>query len=121
MRPVRPPIDEGIPVKRCILPLSLLLAPALVHAQNASQPLPYPQQERILGAEADLNVWCEQEARAHFASRNVEAYQWTSRYFNRSNMLFVEGTLRAGGKDVAVRCQAATGARERDASITIDD
>ncbi len=114
-----PIIGDDIMNTPLLLPLALLLSPG-APSQDPPQQIVYVQ-DRLLLSESDLNIWCQQEARAHFVARNVTPYQWTSRYYNRSNVLYVEGTLRAGGKDVEVRCQAPNGVRERDASIEIKD
>ena len=114
MTPLRPTLALLVPG---------LLASAIACAQNAPQPMP-PQidpQSLPLTSESDLNVWCEQEARARYVAKNITTYQWTSRYYNRSNMLYVEGALRAHGEDIPVHCHAGTGARRRDAVIEIDD
>jgi hypothetical protein len=68
-----------------------------------------------------LLPWCEAEARAHFVGQGITPYQWTSRYYDKGNMLVVEGKLRANGSDVPVSCRVARGARERYAKIEISE
>lgn len=91
-----------------------LATPALAQEQA-------PAQERVINNERELAGWCEQEAKHRYIARNITPYQWTSRYFERSNVLHVEGSLRVHGEDVQVRCRAARGAREQYAVIEIDD
>ena len=100
-----------------ILAATLLFV--LATAASAQQPAPAP--DRIMANELDLAGWCEQEAKHRCIARNLTPYQWTSRYFERSNVLHVEGSLRVHGEDVQVRCRAARGAREQYAVIEIDD
>jgi hypothetical protein len=107
-------------MKRYYSSLALLLLSSAVCAQEQPQQSPYLQ-ERVFTSELDLSQWCEQEAKARYVAKNITPYQWTSRYYNRSNVLYVEGKLRADSKDVEVRCRAANGARERYATVEIDD
>lgn len=101
---------------RTIAPLLLL---GLVTSSFAQEPV--PAYERVIANEFELSTWCEQEARHHYIAKNITPYQWTSRYFDRSNVLHVEGSLRAQGADVPVRCRIARGAREQYAIIEIQD
>ncbi|MGQ4583892.1 hypothetical protein [Lysobacter sp. F60174L2] len=68
-----------------------------------------------------LVPWCRSEAEARYIARNIVPYQWTARYHDKGNVLYVEGKLRVHGDDVAVRCRIARGAREKYAVIEIDD
>lgn len=77
--------------------------------------------ELVFTQAGELLPWCRAEAEAHFVGKGVTPYQWTGRYYDRSNVLYVEGRLRADGKDVDVRCRVARDARERYAVIEIDD
>lgn len=76
--------------------------------------------EIIFSQASELLPWCRAEAEAHYIGKGVTPYQWTGRYYDRSNVLYVEGRLRADGKDVEVRCRVARDARERYAVIEID-
>lgn len=107
-------------MKPYALSLALLLLSSVTSAQEQLQQLPYLQ-ERVFTSEFDLSVWCEQEAKARYVAKNITPYQWTSTYYNRSDVLHVEGKLRANSKDIEVRCRAANGAREHYAVIEIDD
>ena len=86
----------------------------------ALAPTPPVVEERVFERASELQPWCRQEAEAHFIGQGIETYQWTSSYSESGRMLQVRGTLRAGGRDVAVTCRIAKGARERYASILID-
>ena len=68
---------------------------------------------------SELLPWCEAEARAHFVGMGITTYQWTGRYYDSGNVLFVEGKLRANGNDVPVACRVAKGGRERHAVVEI--
>jgi len=92
--------------------LALTLLPAWAHDDD---------DEIVFTQASELLPWCRAEAEAHYVGKGVTPYQWTGRYYDRSNVLYVEGRLRAGGKDVDVRCRVARDARERYAVIEIDD
>ena len=85
----------------------------------ALAPTPPVVEERVFERASELQPWCRQEAEAHFVGQGIETYQWTSSHSSSGNVLQVSGKLRAGGKDVAVTCRVARGARERYASIDI--
>lgn len=78
-------------------------------------------QEIEFSQASELLPWCKTEAEAHFTGKGVETFQWTARHFSRGNVFHVEGKLRAGGKDVAITCRVAKGARERYAVIDIGE
>lgn len=78
-------------------------------------------QELVFNQASELVPWCKSEAEARYIAAGITPYQWTSRYYDRSNVLYVEGKLRVNGNDVAVTCKIARGARERYATIQIDD
>ena len=82
-------------------------------------PTPPVVEERVFNTASELQPWCRREAEAHFVGQGIETYQWTSSHSSSGNVLRVSGKLRAGGKDVAVTCRVARGARERYASIDI--
>lgn len=86
----------------------------------AVAPTPPVAEDRVFERASQLQPWCRQEAEAHFIGQGIETYQWTASYSESGRMLQVRGSLRAGGRDVAVTCRIAKGARERYASITID-
>lgn len=96
-------------MRSLVLTLALLAAPA---AAQDHREIEFHQASQLL-------IWCETEARAHYAGRGVETYQWTGRYYDRGNTLFVEGRIRAGGEDIPVACRVARGARERYAVVEI--
>ena len=87
----------------------------------ALAPAPALPEEQVFRSASDLRPWCEDQARAAYVGRGMTTYQWTASHFDRGNVLHVEGKLRADGQDVSVRCRVARGARERYASIEIDD
>lgn len=90
-------------------------APAL-----ANEPDGY-YHEREIHKASDLAPWCRQEAEARFVARGERTYQWSASYSDRGNALSVEGRLRVEGRDVKVNCRIARGARERYATIDIQD
>jgi hypothetical protein len=92
---------------------ALALSPSAV-AQQHEHEIEFHQAGELL-------PWCESEARAHFVGKGVTTYQWTSRYYDKGNMLVVEGKIRANGNDVPVVCRVARGARERYAAIEINE
>jgi hypothetical protein len=73
--------------------------------------------EREIHTASQLVPWCRDEAEARVVANGGEPYQWRASYHDRGKLLQVEGKLRVDGKDVAVRCRIARGARERYASI----
>ena len=77
--------------------------------------------EIVFNQASELVPWCKSEAEARYIARGITPFQWTARYYDRSNVLFVEGKLRADGEDVPVNCRVARGARERYATVEIDD
>jgi len=78
-------------------------------------------QELEFSRASDLMSWCEAEARAHFVGKGVTSYQWSGRHYEKGNVLFVEGKIRANGDDVPVACRVAKGARERYAIVEISE
>ncbi len=91
--------------------LGFALLPAWAHDDD---------DEIVFNQASELLPWCRAEAEAHYVGKGIAPYQWTGRYYDRSNVLYVEGKLRADGKDVEVRCRVARDARERYAVIEID-
>ena len=87
----------------------------------ASDPAGYDPHEREISQASELVPWCRQEAEARFVARGERTYQWSASYSDRGNALAVEGRLRVEGRDVAVTCRIARGARERYATIDIQD
>ena len=75
----------------------------------------------IFNQASELVPWCKSEAEARYIGKGVTPYQWTASYYDRSNVFYVEGKLRANDKDVPVTCRVARGAREQYATIEIDD
>ncbi len=81
----------------------------------ASSQLPAQQQphhEIQFSQASELMPWCQSQAQAHFAGMGIPTYQWTARFYEKGNTLFVEGKIRANGNDVPVTCQVAKGAME---------
>jgi len=87
----------------------------------ASDPAAYDPYEREISQASELVPWCRQEAEARFVARGERTYQWSASYSDRGNALSVEGRLRVEGRDVKVNCRIARGARERYATIDIQD
>lgn len=87
----------------------------------ASDPAAYDPYEREINQASELVPWCRQEAEARFVGRGERTYQWSASYSDRGNTLSVEGRLRVEGRDVTVNCRIARGARERYATIDIQD
>ena len=87
----------------------------------ASDPAGYDPHEREISQASELVPWCRQEAEARFVARGERTYQWSASYSDRGNALSVEGRLRVEGRDVTVNCRIARGARERYATIDIQD
>ena len=87
----------------------------------ASDPAAYDPHEREISQASELVPWCRQEAQARFVARGERTYQWSASYSDRGNALSVEGRLRVEGRDVTVNCRIARGARERYATIDIQD
>ncbi len=77
--------------------------------------------EQVFNQASELVPWCKSEAEARYIAKGITPFQWTARYYDRSNVLYVEGKLRAHGDDVPVTCRVARGARERYATVEIDD
>lgn len=99
---------------RLALATAVLACSLQVAAQQHHHELEFHQASELL-------PWCEAEARAYFTGKGVTTYQWTGRYYDAGNVLFVEGKIRANGNDVPVACRVARGARERYAIIEIDE
>lgn len=95
---------------------ALVLAPAPLAASE-----PHHHEEPVFTQASELLPWCRSEAEARYVGLGITPYQWTARYHDRSNVLYVEGKLRVHGEDVPVRCRVARNARERYAVIEIDD
>ena len=79
------------------------------------------EDDRIIDQASDLVPWCKAEAEARYVAKAITPYQWTASYRDDGNMLLVDGKLRVHDDDVAVHCRIARGARERYASVQIDD
>lgn len=75
----------------------------------------------VIYSASELRPWCESEAKARYIGKGVTPYQWTASHHDRSNVLYVNGRLRVHGDNVEVRCRIARGAREKYATIEIDD
>lgn len=86
----------------------------------ATLPVQAHDPDRVIEQASDLVAWCKAEAEAHYIAQGVTPYQWTASYHDRSNVLYVDGKLRADGRDVAVQCRIARGAREQHGIIEID-
>ena len=103
--------------------MRILIAALLLASSPAVIPSDRPghsnDHEIVFGSASQLLSWCEQEARAHYASQGIATYQWTGRHFESGNTLHAEGKIRAGGNDVPVVCRAAKGARERHAAVKV--
>lgn len=80
-----------------------------------------PAYERTISSGSEFAPWCRNEAEARYIARNLTPYQWTASYHDRDGVLYVKGSLRVEGQTVEVRCRIAQGARERYATIEIDD
>jgi hypothetical protein len=81
----------------------------------------YDTREREIHQASALVPWCRQEAEARYTARGETTYQWSASYSDKGNTLSVEGRLRVQGRDVKVECRIARGARERYATIAIQD
>jgi hypothetical protein len=106
---------------RAILYATTLLFFTLPASAQDEAPRHPHHPEKAYDFESELSIWCEQEARSRYIAKNITPYQWSSRYYNRDNVLYVEGKLRVHNEDVDVRCRVARGAREQYAVIDIDD
>lgn len=106
---------------RFILAASLVLATAPICAQDTGRDHDRHHEEIIFSQASELLPWCRAEAEARYAGRGIMPYQWTGRYHDAFNVLYVEGKLRVHGDDVAVNCRVARNALERYAVIEIDD
>lgn len=98
-----------------LLPLTLLAFSSTLAAQEQ------PYHELEFHQAQELTPWCQSEARAYFAGKGIATYQWSARYYEKGNLLIVEGTIRANGNDVPVTCRVAKGARERYAVVEVSD
>jgi hypothetical protein len=106
-------------MKRLATVLIIALAPALAQQPQEADHGPY--RERTIEQASALALWCRSEAESRYIAKDITPYQWTASHHDRHNVLYVEGRLRVHGDDVAVRCRIAKGARERYATIEIDD
>lgn len=77
--------------------------------------------DRVIHQGSELVDWCKSEAEARYIAKNITPYQWSASYHDQSNVLYVDGRLRVHDNDVTVSCRIASGARERYATIEIDD
>ncbi|ENO84008.1 hypothetical protein [Thauera linaloolentis] len=80
---------------------------------------PYLRDEIEFRQGGELLSWCQSEAQAYFVGKGIPTYQWSARHYERGNVLFVEGSIRANGSDVPVTCRVAKGARERHAIVEV--
>ena len=80
-----------------------------------------PAFERTIHRASELAPWCRDEAEARYVAKGLTPYQWTASYHDRNGVLHVKGNLRVDGETIEVRCRIAQGARERYATIEIDD
>lgn len=98
---------------RVALALVTLIASSQLSAQQ-------PAHHEIQFSQAsDLMPWCQSQAQAHFAGMGIPTYQWTARYYEQGNTLFVDGKIRANGNDVPVTCRVAKGALESYATVSV--
>lgn len=77
--------------------------------------------ERTINQASELIPWCKSEAESRYIAKNITPYQWSSSYHDKGNVLYVDGSLRVHGDNVAVHCRIARGSRESYATIEIDD
>ena len=75
----------------------------------------------VISQASDLVPWCKAEAEARYVAKNITPYNWTASYHQSSNVLYVDGKLRAAGEDVTVHCRIVSGARDEYATIEIDE
>ena len=80
-----------------------------------------PEFERTIHRASELAPWCRDEAESRYIAKGLTPYQWTASYHDRNGVLHVKGSLRVDGETIEVRCRIAQGARERYATVEIDD
>jgi hypothetical protein len=80
-----------------------------------------PAYERTIHRASEFAPWCKDEAEARYIAKGLTPFQWTASYHDRNGVLHVKGSLRVDGETIEVRCSIAQGARERYATIEIDD
>jgi hypothetical protein len=111
-------MKSAVVINRTILLSALCLASPLLAQDPAQvQPPGLHDHEIVINSASQLVPWCRTEAEAHFIGQGASVYQWTASYHDRGKVLHVNGKLRVDGKDVAVSCRIARGARERYATI----
>ncbi len=98
----------------CTLPVATAVAQDAAHVHP-------DHHERVIGQASELEPWCREQTRARYVARGEQVYQWTSRYSDRGQVLQVEGSLRVADRRVRAVCTIARGARERHASLTLED
>jgi hypothetical protein len=75
----------------------------------------------VIDSAGDLVQWCKSEVEARYIAKGITPYQWTARYFDKSNVLHVEARLRVHEEDVEVSCRLARGARVMYMAVEIGD
>lgn len=97
---------------------TLFLAALLLSDSTQTFEPPY---ERTIHRASELAPWCRDEVEARYIAKGLEPYQWTASYHDQNGVLYVKGSLRVDGETIEARCSIAQGARERYATIEIDD
>ena len=96
----------------------MLLVPLLLSGPAAAYA---PAYERTIHRASELAPWCRDEAESRYIAKGLTPYQWTASHHDRNGVLHVKGSLRVDGETIEVRCRIAQGARERYATVEIDD
>ena len=98
-------------MKNIVIIISLASAfPAIAH-----------DRPRTIDLSEDLVEWCKSEAESRYVGKNIAFSNWSANFYDRDGVIYVEGSLRAHGSNVNVKCRIAKGAREEYAVIEIAD
>ena len=112
------PIMAGISFYIRILKLKITSL-AAVFFLASSTAFANNEDEKSIFHESELRDWCKTESFRHFKSRHTTPYNWTSKWWNKGNMLYAKGQWKIKGRKVKVNCHLRKGGKAKYAEMVI--
>ena len=75
--------------------------------------------EKPIFHESDLRDWCESESRNYFTAKGITPHNWTSKWWNKGNILHVKGQWKINGDRVKVKCHIGKGGKTKYAKMEV--
>ncbi len=77
--------------------------------------------DELINTATELRDWCKTESESALAGKGLSPANWTASYYDKGDVLVVNGSWRVDAAFVKVECRSARGARAEHASMTILD